>query len=207
MRILIILALFQLFFVGLAQDQQVKLLQNIKSRNVQTLDGLWQVIVDPLENGYYNHRYQPKDNGYFQNRKMESPSDLIEYDFDSDLELMVPGDWNTQDEKLYYYEGTVWYKRSFDFKKQKDMSTFVYFEAVNYEAKVYLNGSPVGENTGGFTPFQFNITDLLKEEDNFLVVKVDNKRKREAVPTVNTDWWNYGGITRSVHLVLSLIHI
>ena len=39
------------------------------------------------------------------------------------------------------------------------------------------------------------------EKDNFLVVKVDNKRKREAVPTVNTDWWNYGGITRSVQLV------
>jgi len=201
MRILITLALCQLFFVGLAQDQQVKLLQNIKSRDVQTLDGLWQVIVDPLENGYYNHRYQPKDNGYFQNRKMESPSDLIEYDFDSDLELMVPGDWNTQDEKLYYYEGTIWYKRSFDFKKQQGMSTFVYFEAVNYEAKVYLNGTLLGEHIGGFTPFQFEITDLLKERDNFLVVKVDNKRKREAVPTVNTDWWNYGGITRSVHLV------
>ena len=33
------------------------------------------------------------------------------------------------------------------------------------------------------------------------MVKVDNTRKREAIPTVNTDWWNYGGITRSVHLV------
>ena len=201
MKILITLLICPFFYLGLAQDHQVKLLQNIKSRNVQTLDGLWQAIVDPLENGYYNHRYQPKDNGYFQNRKMESPSDLIEYDFDSDLELMVPGDWNTQDEKLYYYEGTVWYKRSFDFRKQQGMSTFVYFEAVNYEAKVYLNGTLVGEHTGGFTPFQFDVTDLIQEKDNFLVVKVDNKRKREAVPTVNTDWWNYGGITRSVHLV------
>ena len=201
MRLLITLILGQFFFLGLAQDHQDKLLQNIESRNTETLDGLWQVIVDPLENGYYNHRYQPYDQGYFRNAKMKSPSDLIEYDFDSDLELMVPGDWNTQNEKLYYYEGTVWYKRSFNFKKQVGKTTYVYFEAVNYEAKVYLNGTLVGEHTGGYTPFQFEVTDLLTEGDNFLVVKVDNKRKREAVPTVNTDWWNYGGITRSVKLV------
>lgn len=192
----------------LAQEEHPNLLQNIAGRDVQTLDGLWQVIVDPLENGYYNHRYQPKENGYFKNRKMESPSDLIEYDFDSDLELMVPGDWNTQDEKLYYYEGTVWYKRSFDFKKKESLLTFVYFEALNYEAKVYLNGTFVGQHIGGFTPFQFEVTDLLKDGENFLVVKADNKRRRDGVPTVNTDWWNYGGITRSVHLVdVPAIHI
>ncbi len=190
-----------LFFLGLAQQEQPSLLQNVSSRETHTLDGLWQVIVDPLENGYYNHRYQPKDNGYFKNAKMQTPSDLIEYDFDSDLELMVPGDWNTQEDKLYYYEGTVWYKKSFDYGTKTRNSTILYFEAVNYEAKVYLNGEHLGDHLGGFTPFQFDVTGLLKEKGNFLVVKVDNKRKREAVPTVNTDWWNYGGITRSVHLV------
>lgn len=186
---------------AIAQEPTIELLQNVHARNTQTLDGLWQVIVDPLENGYYNHRYQPKDNGYFKNAKMQSPSDLIEYDFDTSTELMVPGDWNTQWEKLYYYEGTVWYKRSFDFIPKNDQRTFVYFEAVNYEAKVYLNGEYLGTHIGGYTPFQFEVTGRLKEKDNFLVVKVDNKRKREAVPTVNTDWWNYGGITRSVHLI------
>ena len=204
MKTYLLFLLFATFLIqsqAFGQEANSELLQNVTARNTQTLDGLWQVIVDPLENGYYNHRYQPYDQGYFRNAKMQSPSDLIEYDFDSDLELMVPGDWNTQTEKLYYYEGTVWYKRSFEFKKQEGRSTYVYFEAVNYEAKVYLNGSLVGEHIGGFTPFQFDITDLLKEGNNFLVVKVDNKRKREAVPTVNTDWWNYGGITRSVHLV------
>ena len=201
MRIFITFLICHLFLVGSAQEKEPALLQNLASRNSQTLDGLWQVIVDPLENGYYNHRYQPKDNGYFKNAKMQEPSDLIEYDFDSDLELMVPGDWNTQDDKLYYYEGTVWYKRSFDFEQKEGGRFFVYFEAVNYEAKVYLNGEYLGAHVGGYTPFQFEVTGLLKDKDNYLVVKVDNKRKREAVPTVNTDWWNYGGITRSVHLV------
>ncbi len=184
-----------------AQSTDPQLLQNITAREKVTLNGLWQVIVDPLENGYYNHRYLPKDNGYFKNSKMKSPSDLIEYDFDSDYQLTVPGDWNTQMEKLYYYEGTVWYKKSFDYNKIDGRLVYLYFEAVNYEAKVYLNGDFIGEHIGGFTPFQFDVTDKLKLHDNFLVVKVDNKRKREAVPTVNTDWWNYGGITRSVHLV------
>ncbi len=186
---------------GFAQDTDVRLIQNPEARNRTTLNGLWQIIVDPLENGYYNHRYQPKDNGYFQNTKMVSPSDLIEYDFDTDMELMVPGDWNTQMDKLYYYEGTVWYKRSFDFDSREDQLTYLYFGAVNYEAKVYLNGEYLGSHLGGYTPFQFEVTGLLKKKDNFLVVKVDNKRKREAVPTVNTDWWNYGGITRSVQLI------
>ena len=45
------------------------------------------------------------------------------------------------------------------------------------------------------------MTHLLKDKDNFLIVKVDNKRKKEGVPTLNTDWWNYGGITREVKLV------
>lgn len=181
--------------------QSTDLLENIQGRQQMTLDGLWQIIVDPLENGYYNYRYQPRGDGYFKNQKMQTPMDLVEYDFDTDEELMVPGDWNTQDDKLYYYEGSIWYKKSFDYRKEKGKQTYVYFGAVNYDAKVYLNGEYVGSHIGGYTPFQFEVTDLLREKDNFLVVKADNKRLREAVPTVNTDWWNYGGITRSVSLV------
>ena len=177
------------------------LIQNVSAREKQSLDGAWRIIVDPLENGYYNHRYQPKDNGYFENAQMQSPSDLIEYNFETSEQLTVPGDWNTQAEKLYYYEGTVWYKRSFDYEKQDNERVFLYFGAVNYDAKVYLNGEKIGEHIGGYTPFNFEVTDRLKAEDNFVVVKVDNTRQRDAVPTINFDWWNYGGLTRSVYLV------
>lgn len=198
------LVLFFCFGVNLipqAQDPD-PLLQNIHGRDgVTTLNGLWQIIIDPLENGYYNHRYQPKENGFFKNAKMQSPSDLIEYNFDEGYQLNVPGDWNTQMDKLYYYEGTVWYKRSFDYNLTAGKRVFVYFGAANYDTKAYLNGEKLGDHTGGYTSFNFEITDLLKETDNFLVLKVDNTRKREAIPTVNTDWWNYGGITRSVYLI------
>ncbi|MEO9968009.1 MAG: glycoside hydrolase family 2 TIM barrel-domain containing protein [Reichenbachiella sp.] len=191
-----------------AQQEVYPILQNTSARETISLDGSWKIIVDPLENGYYNYRYEPRGDGYFKNAKPQKPDDLIEYDFDTDVELQVPGDWNTQMEKLYYYEGTVWYKKSFGFKPTNTKATYLYFGAINYEAKVYLNGELLGSHVGGYTPFQYDVTGKLKEKDNYLVVKVDNKRMKEAIPTVNTDWWNYGGITRSVRLInVPLTHI
>jgi len=181
--------------------QSSSLISNIDGRKTFSLDGYWKIIVDPYENGFYNYRYDERDNGYFKNQKPKSKSDLVEYDFDKSDSLKVPGDWNTQKEKLFLYEGTIWYKKDFDYNLTSGKRLFVYFGAVNYKAVVYLNGTKLGEHEGGFTPFSFEITDLAKEKENFLIVKVDNKRSRELVPTVNTDWWNYGGITRDVFLV------
>ncbi|MFA5834350.1 MAG: glycoside hydrolase family 2 TIM barrel-domain containing protein [Bacteroidota bacterium] len=201
--LLFITALLQL---SIAQEP---LLINVYNRTVKSLSGQWNYIVDPYENGFYNYRYEPYENSknpgkgaFFLNAKPIDKTELVEYDFDKSDTIAVPGDWNTQKEKLFYYEGTVWYKKSFDYqKKQSTNRVFVYFEAANYQADVYFNGTKLGKHIGGFTPFNYEITHLLKENDNFLVVKVDNKRKKEAVPTLNTDWWNYGGMTRDVKLV------
>lgn len=179
-------------------------------RQTISLNGEWNHIVDPYETGYYNYRYEPFDQidqpwavGYYGDKKMESPGDLIEYNFDTSPLIHVPGDWNTQDPKYYYYEGTIWYRKKFDSPQiNKAQRVFLYFGAVNYEAIVYLNAKRLGKHVGGFTPFYFEITDLLKSESNSLVVKVDNKRHRNAVPTLITDWWNYGGITRDVELLI-----
>jgi beta-glucuronidase len=196
-----LLVAFLLTAGTLITAQDANLLQNIDARQKTSLNGKWDIIVDPLENGFYNHRLREYDKGYFKNAKMQSPSDLIEYNFDTSLQLDVPGDWNTQMDKLYYYEGTVWYKKDFNYTAKENELAYLYFEAANYEAIVYLNGVKIGKHVGGYTPFQFNVTDKLKEGNNFVVVKVDNKRKKENVPTINQDWWNYGGITRSVYLV------
>ena len=106
-------------------------LQNLEGRDRLNMDGLWEVIVDPLENGLYNHSLGLRKNGYFLNQQMQNPYDLIEYDFDHSYRLNVPGDWNTQMEKLYYYEGTIWYKRTFQNPKRAGRK-FIYFEGVNY---------------------------------------------------------------------------
>jgi beta-glucuronidase len=55
-------------------------------------------------------------------------------------------------------------------------------------------------HAGGFTPFEFEVTNQLNDGNNFIVIKVNNARKKENVPTDNFDWWNYGGITRDVLL-------
>ena len=206
------LSLISLLIMGLTMNafaENNPLIQNIQGRNSITLNGKWNYIIDPYETGYYDYRYMPFDqmpnpgNGaFFLDKKQTDKSELIEYSFDKSPTLWVPGDWNSQNEKLLYYEGTIWYRKLFDYTKSKDENkVFVHFGAINYESDVYLNGKKLGKHVGGFTPFNYDITDLLKEKGNSLVVKVDNKRKREAVPTLNTDWWNYGGITRDVTII------
>jgi beta-glucuronidase len=171
------------------------------ARETTSLDGKWDIIIDPYKNGFYNYRYQPHTEGYFMNRRNEEPGDPYEYDFELSEQLHVPGDWNTQMEKLHWYEGTLWYKKDFEWNPDPGKRVFVYFGAVNYDARVWVNGEFAGRHIGGFTAFNFEITDLVKEGHNFIVLMTDNERKPEAVPTVNTDWFNYGGITRSVKLI------
>ena len=197
----IILFLALLAFVPSVRAQQMSLIANTDGRKTISLDGDWKTIIDPYESGFYDYRYQPSANGFFKNAKPKSKSELIEYDFDNSSSLKVPGDWNTQTDQLFFYEGTVWYKKSFDYERRPDTRLFVYFGAANYQADVYLNGEKLGQHEGGFTPFNFEITNLVQSTGNYLIVKVDNKRRRDAVPTLMTDWWNYGGLTRDVKLV------
>lgn len=171
----------------------VELIQNTESRHYQDLNGEWDVIVDAFDVGDKRE--------FFTNTVPSSPSQLVEYNFSSSMKLQVPGDWNTQDKELFRYEGSVWYHRKFTVDKQKSRNYVLYFAAINYIAKVYLNGEFLGGHEGGFTPFQFNVNDKLKDGENSLVVKVNNRREPEYIPTMSTDWWNYGGITRSVKLL------
>ena len=174
---------------------------NVQARKSTSLNGKWRVIVDPYENGYFDFRMQVSKEGYFLNTKPKDKTDRVEYDFDTSGTLDVPGDWNSQRDSLFFYEGTVWYKKSFDFAVKPDTRVFLHFGGANYETIVFLNGERVGAHVGGFTPFDYEVTGKLKAKDNFVIVKVDNKRHRDGVPTLNTDWWNYGGLTREVSVV------
>lgn len=199
----LVLAVAALIFAGQARAQVAPLIANIDGRAATSLNGQWQAIVDPYDVGFFDYRAQPlkNNNAFFKNYKPKSKSELVEYDFDTAGRLNVPGDWNTQRDALLFYEGTVWYKRSFDFAKSAKKRVFVHFGAANYQAFVYLNGEELGQHEGGFTPFDFEITDRVRAQDNFLVLRVNDTRAKEQVPTVNTDWWNYGGITRPVSLI------
>lgn len=181
-------------------SKELPLLHNIYSRNNISLNGKWNYIIDPLENGYYDYRLVPTEKGFFLNRKAKNPSDLVEYNFDTSSIMDIPSDWNSHNDQLFLYEGTIWFKRDFSLMKKSGTKYILYFGAVNYDAKVYVNGKKVGDHIGGYTPFNFDISDFVQNGQNSVIVKVDNKRIREGIPTVNMDWWNYGGITRDVIL-------
>ncbi|WP_322401703.1 glycoside hydrolase family 2 protein [Massilia luteola] len=187
-------------------DSRMAPVQNIYGRSHVSLDGRWSYIIDPYENGYYDYRHMPFDQsesgkgGFYDDRKPRDKTDWVEYDFDRAPTMAVPGDWNSQAEKLQLYEGTVWLRQVFQADPKPGKHYALYFGAVNYEAHVYLNGKKLGMHKGGFTPFQFDVTDKLAKGRNVVVVKADNTRHQDDIPTVNTDWWNYGGITRDVML-------
>ena len=197
-------------FPSLLMAQQ-KLVYNTYNRPSTSLNGSWKYVMDPYETGYRNHRnWQPFDQKestkasakpYYTDKKISNRWDRVEYNFDLSDEIQVPGDWNSQQEKLLYYEGSVWYRTTFEYSLQSDNKLFIYFGAANYQTDVYLNGEKVGMHLGGFDPFNFDISDYLTEGENSLVVRVDNRREKDRVPTRTTDWWNYGGITREVKLI------
>lgn len=203
----IVVLLFCLSFISTsAQDTQII---NIENRTTHTLNGYWKYIVDPYQTGYYDYRREARDleenpntsESIFLGYKAKDSRDRVEYDFDKADNILVPRDWNSQKEKLFYYEGAVWYYKAFDYAVKEGTRQFLYFGAANYESDVYLNGKKLGKHKGGFTPFNYEVTGKIKPEGNFVIVQVDNTRGFDEVPTINTDWWNYGGITRDVKLV------
>ncbi len=189
-----------LVIVGHAQ-QPAPLITNVEHRTTISLDGDWHAIVDPYDSGANGYRgpANAKDT-FFANAQPKSKSDLIEYNFAKSPTLKVPGDWNSQWPQLFFYEGTVWYERTFTYHPHGSR-VFLYIGAANYASRVGVNGSVVCSHEGGFTPFNCEITSLLHDGENFIVISVNDTRRRDAVPTLMTDWWNYGGLTRDVELV------
>ena len=184
---------FALSFLAVTGVRAQDLIANVYGREMQSLNGKWDVVVDLYDQG--------RKNKIYLNRKPEGKTDFYEYAFENGLRLDVPSDWNSQTPELKYYEGTVWYARRFDAPRQDGRRLFLHFGAVSYRCRVYLNGEEIGSHEGGFTPFQIEVTGRLKPADNFLAVEVNNTRTPDAIPAMAFDWWNYGGITRDVSLV------
>lgn len=187
------LLLFLFFSLFAADTMAQQTMTNVYGRHVQSLNGKWDAIVDQYDQG--------RKNKIYLNKSPENKTDFYEYAFEHGLRLNVPSDWNSQRSELKYYEGTMWYARKFDTVKARDGRLFLYFAAVSYRCRIYLNGKEIAQHEGGFTPFQVEITDAVNEKDNFLAIEVNNTRQIDAIPAMAFDWWNYGGITRDVFLV------
>jgi beta-glucuronidase len=167
-----------------------------------SLDGEWGSIVDPYFSGLFSFHHQERADGWFLNQKAK-PGDSFptEYDFSQASKLKVPADWNTQRESLLYYEGPVWYERDFTYQPQVHTRVFLHVGAANYRSWFWVNGQKACEHEGGYTSFNCEITFAVHAGNNFVVAAVDNTRREDGIPTLETDWWNYGGLTRSVSLI------
>jgi len=186
-----LIALSVVFLVDIANAQTAMI--NSQSRHLTSLNGKWNVLVDPGNIGDWKK--------FWIEPKAQKKTDFFEYSFVGAPEMNVPGDFNSQLCELTFFEGSVWYKKQFNVSKKKDSRLFLHFGAVNYIAEVYLNEEKLGSHEGGFTPFQFEITNQVKEGDNTIIVKVDNRRLENGLPSYGYDWLNYGGITRDVNII------
>jgi beta-glucuronidase len=171
-------------------------------RPATSLNGDWASLVDPYFSGLMSFHHEERKDGFFLNRKAK-PDDTFptEYNFSKAPTLKVPSDWNTQRESLFFYEGPVWYERDFTYQPKEHHRIFLHVGAANYKSWFWVNGQKVCEHEGGYTSFNCEVTAAIHAGDNFVVAAVDNTRHEDNVPTLETDWWNYGGITRSVSLV------
>ena len=177
-------------------------LVDVDHRQNLSLDGDWHVIADPYVAGLYDFHQQVLKNGYFNDQVVAPGSNtLVEYSFAKSPTIKVPGDWNTQKEWLRLYEGPLWYERKFDYAPAAGKRSWLHVGAANYRSRMYLNGKMACEHEGGFEAFDCEVTDLLKAGENDAVIYVDDTRIADGIPTLKTDWYNYGGLTRDVSIV------
>ena len=170
----------------------------IDSRQIQSLNGEWSYIVDPMNNGLPESSFF---GGFPKNKIQKTGMELIEYNFETASKIQIPGAWNAIDERLFFYRGPVWLYKKFNYSPKKEALTHLYIEGSNFTTKIFLNGSIVGEFEGGYVPFNFNISKYLKEGENILLVQTDNTLNESSVPTQKTDWWPWGGIVGDVYVV------
>lgn len=129
------------------------------------LNGWWDFVIDHSESG--------EEKEYFKGEGFDRKI-LVPFAPESPLSGVGALD----------FMKTVWYKRSFRIPETwLGKRIFLHFEASDYRTTVWVNGQRVGEHEGGYTPFSFDITDLLNPSDNLLVVRAYDDTRSGLQPT------------------------
>lgn len=152
------------------------------------------------------------DNWLFKKGKIANGFrvDLVESGFES---INLPHTYNVSDSfddrigddsldiTYYYYRGPAWYrKRVFISDGDRGQRLMLHFEGANAVSKVWINEHYAGEHIGGYSEFQFDITNLVEyNKPNLIAVEVDNSYNYD-VPPQRADYTMYGGIYRDVYL-------
>lgn len=192
----------------LATVETGPLLVSADMRDGLDLSGPWHYSVDPFRAGLAG--FHGETPGESQQRYLDldiakamkdDNRAMYEFDLARSPVTTLPSSWLTEAPELRYYQGLMWYQRTFPAPAARKGRYFLRFGAANYSTVVYLNGKPVGRHEGGFTPFAFEVTKLLRAGDNQITVGVDAQATEATVPPPVTDWENYGGITRPIRLI------
>lgn len=119
----------------------------------------------------------------------------------------LPHTWNATDMQLSknFYEGEGQYKKEITFGDEyKDKRLFLRFEGVGQVAQVYVNDKLVGTHKGGYSAFCFEITYAIKLGSvNKILVKANNKVRKDIIPINHFLFGVYGGIYRPVNLIVT----
>ncbi len=172
------------------------------------LSGPWHYSIDPFRSGIAAFHGALPDPGQqrwldIDTRKAMAEDSRVLYEFDlaRSAQTSLPSSWLTTAPELRHYDGLMWYQRAFASPTTRKGRYFLRFGAANYKTIVYMNGKEVGRHEGGFTPFAFDVTQVLRDGQNQITVGVDSQATEATVPPPVTDWENYGGITRAVRLI------
>ncbi len=117
--------------------------------------------------------------------------------------VFVPKAWDLYDEALWGYEGIGWFTSSIEGRLARPgMVQKLHFGRVNYHTKAWLNGELLGENLGGYLPFEFDVSGKLnRNSSNVLVLRVDNRPRLDWLPAAKEiEWVQYGGVLAPVLL-------
>ena len=161
----------------------------------ELLNGDWHYAVDQydscIRSKWYEERYYDEDGNTLP----------VDFSFDEWEKMKLPSCWNVISDLYKLYEGSMVFTRKFRYKSQMNGEKVILrIGAANYLCRIFLNKKYVGMHRGGSTPCYFDVTDYL-ESENRMVIQVDSTRRSEQVPTLATDWFNYGGVYRDIALI------
>ncbi|MBS8260703.1 glycoside hydrolase family 2 [Roseibium polysiphoniae] len=166
-----------------------------RGREGRSLDGEWNFCVDLLDTGLRQKWFSMLP---------EAPEKRIEpWDYDpyEGETVPVPSCWQMLKEKWYFFEGSAWYTKSVSVDElSPGRRRFLRIGAAQYDCKIFINGTFIGNHYGGSTPFCVEVSDALLPGQNWVMLCVNNTRTLDRVPMRNTDWFNYGGVYREVAL-------
>lgn len=169
-----------------------------------SLNGAWNFALDPISRGEVLGWHLP-----WKINEKDSANGYAAARFDV---VNVPHCWST--DIRYNFVGKAWYRKAFKLPEYaKDKLVRIRFEAVYYKCRIFINGEIAAFHEGGYTPFEVNISKFIKQNQlNFITVEVDNSWTDLTVPGARMGdnpsaqffpWYEYGGITRDVNILLT----